>query len=298
MPILIVLLGAVSLVSLFRRAHWPVELLTHFRPQLIVACLGGALLCLLLAERWEWALISLGLALVNYGALPATRWIKPEAALATSPGLTVVWANVWQKRAALEGTLNWAKAEGADVILIGEHPIVDPAEMLPEDYPYRLDTGATTKRRYAVRIVAYSRMPLDDGAVHPGPGPNLRPILSFAVTVAGKHLTIIAAHPVPPYDTRLTQERDKHIAMLAAHVREPFVLAGDFNVTPWSAGFKGIPGRRVGAYLFAPTWFSNIPLLGLPIDHIMLSPTLKASAYCVAGPTGSDHRAILARVRI
>jgi endonuclease/exonuclease/phosphatase (EEP) superfamily protein YafD len=295
-PILIVLLGAVSLVSLFRRSHWPVELLTHFRPQLIVAGLGGTVLCLMLGGRWEWALISLGIALVNHGALPAPRRIKPDAALAASPGLTIVWANVWQKRAALERTLDWAKAEGADLILIGEHPVVDPAEMLAGDYPHRLDTGAAPKRRYAVRIVAYSRTPLEDGAVHAGPGPNLRPILTFAVTVAGKVLNIIAAHPVPPFGKRLTLEREKHIAMLAEHAREPFVVAGDFNVTPWSPGFQEIPGRRVGAYLFTPTWLSNIPLLGLPIDHIMLSPALKASAYRVAGSTGSDHRAILTRV--
>ena len=63
MPILIALLSAVTLVSLYRRAHWPAELLTHFRPHLIVAGLGGAALCLLTGERWGWALISLGLAL-------------------------------------------------------------------------------------------------------------------------------------------------------------------------------------------------------------------------------------------
>ena len=113
---------------------------------------------------------------------------------------------------------------------------------------------------------------------------------------AGKTLNIIAAHPVPPHTTSLTQERDRHIAMLSAHTHEPFLLAGDFNVTPWSPGFNGIPGRRIGAYLFAPTWFSNLPLLGLPIDHIMVSPALKASAYRVAPSTGSDHRALLARV--
>lgn len=298
LPILIALLGAVTLLSLFRRAHWPVELLTHFRPHLIVAGIGGALLCFALGERWEWSAISLGLALINYAVLPTPRWVKPEAHLAGGPGLTIVWANVWQKKVALERTLDWAKAERADLILIGEHPDVDPTGVLVDDYPYRLDTGVAPDRPYCVRIVAYSRTPIVNSAIHDGPGPNHRPFLTFAVSVADRTLNIVAAHPVPPSTSRLTQERDKHIVMLSAHTREPFVLVGDFNVTPWSPGFKGIPGRRVRAYLFAPTWFNNLPLLGLPIDHIMASPTLKASVYQVAGPTGSDHRAIKARVHL
>ena len=298
LPILIALLGVVTLVSLFRRAHWPVELLTHFRPHLIVSGIGGALLCLLAGERWEWSVISLGLALINYAVLPAPRWVRSEAHLAGGPGLTVVWANVWQKKAALERTLDWAKAERADLILIGEHPNIDPSEMLLGDYPYRIDTGIAPERPFCIRIVAYSRTPIVNGAVHAGPGPNHRPFLTFAVVVADRALNIIAAHPVPPHTTSLTQERDRHIAMLSAHAREPFLLTGDFNVTPWSPGFKGIPGHRVGAYLLAPTWFNNLPLLGLPIDHIMVSPALKASSYAVALSTGSDHRAIKARVHL
>ncbi|RYY93739.1 MAG: hypothetical protein EON61_19030, partial [Alphaproteobacteria bacterium] len=88
MPILIGLLGLVTLVSLFWRSRWPIELLTHFRPQLIVAGALGALLCLVLGERWELAAFSIALALVNYAALPAPRWTKPESRLASTPGVT------------------------------------------------------------------------------------------------------------------------------------------------------------------------------------------------------------------
>lgn len=107
---------------------------------------------------------------------------------------------------------------------------------------------------------------------------------------------IAAVHPTPPNTAGLLKERDAHIALLQAHLTEPFVLAGDFNATPWCPVFTAIPGRRVGGYLLAPTWFSNLPLLGLPIDHIMISSALKVSAYEVSKSTGSDHRALLARI--
>lgn len=296
MPILIALLGAVTLVSLFRRAHWPAELLTHFRPHLIVAGLGGAALCLLAGERWGWALISLGLTLINVGALPSPRWIVPEARLSDSPGLTIVWANVWKKRNALERTLDWAKAQNADLILIGEFPDVDTATLMAGDYPHRLNTGPAPRETFVTRIVAFSRTPLEGVELLPGPGPNHRPWAICKVHIGEAMINVVAAHPTPPNTPKLLRERDAHIAMVRKRMAEPFVLAGDFNATPWCPAFKLIPGRRVGGYLLKPTWFSNLPLLGLPIDHIMVSPKLKISAYHVARSTGSDHRALMTRV--
>ena len=96
LPVLIILYGVATLLSLWRRAHWPGELLTHLRAQLIAAGIIAAGLSVAFGERWEWASISLGLALVNYGALPGQLWIRPDVGLAGQPGMTVVWANVWQ----------------------------------------------------------------------------------------------------------------------------------------------------------------------------------------------------------
>jgi endonuclease/exonuclease/phosphatase (EEP) superfamily protein YafD len=297
MPILTVLLGAFTLVSLFRRAHWPFELLTHFRPHMIAAGAAVALACLLLGERWEWAAIAAGIALVNYAALPAPRWTKPEERLASMPGVTIVWANVWHKQAPLDRTLAWAKAQGADVILIGEYASSDAAEALHGDYPHRLHPAPPPEGvKYARRVVAFSRLPIENGQIRQGPGPSLRPFVSFSVRVGDQSLDIIGTHPTPPTWPKLLQERDRHIGTLAALTSGVFVLVGDFNATPWAPVFKSIPGRRVGGYLLAPTWFSNLPLIGLPIDHIMASPAIKVSAYRVARFTGSDHRAILARV--
>lgn len=296
MPILIGLLGVVTLVSLFWRARWPIELLTHFRPHMIAVGALGVVLSLALGERWEWAAFSLALALVNYAALPAPRWTKPESRLASTPGVTVVWANVWKKHAALQRTLDWARTRNADLILIGEFPNVDPATYLADGYPHRADTGPMPDGSYLTRVVVFSRVPLDSVELPAWPGPHHRPWIKFNVSVGETKLAVLAVHPTPPNTANILKERDQHIALLQAHLREPFVLAGDFNATPWCPVFKSIPGKRVGGYLLTPTWFSNLPLLGLPIDHIMISQTLKASAYEVSASTGSDHRALLARI--
>ncbi len=298
LPILIVLYGLKTLASVAIRRAWPMELVQHFRPHMIIAGIAGTVLCLVVGERWEWAAISAGLALINYAAMPEPRWVNAEGHLASSPGLTVVWANVWHKQGPLERTLAWAKAQNADVILIGEYPASDVAAALPGDYPHRLDPGPVADRKYARRVVAFSRLPVVNGEIVQGPGPCIRPFVKFAVEIDGRPLTIVGSHPVPPTLPKLLTERDRHFGNLSALMSEPFVLAGDFNVTPWSPAFASIPGRRVGAYALKPTWASSLPLLGLPIDHIMVSSVIKVSDYQVAASTGSDHRAILARVHL
>lgn len=295
-PALVGLYGVVTLASLVRPARWPAELLTHLRLQLVAAGLVGAALCLLSGERWEWAGIALGLSLVHVGALPDRQWSKPEERSLASPGLTVVWANVWQKRGPLERTLAWAQEQNADVIIIGEFPEASPADLLIGDYPNRIDTGPAPNRSYAVRMVAFSRIPFESADVLQGPGPMVRPFLAMKVAVGGKAISVVGVHPVPPYKPGLLKERDAHIGMLGPLLKGAFVLAGDFNATPWCSGYAAIPGRRIGAYLLKPTWLSNMPIIGLPIDHIMASTDMKASLYRVASSLGSDHRAILARV--
>ena len=149
---------------------------------------------------------------------------------------------------------------------------------------------------YSTRVVVFSRVPLSSATIHKGPGPNSGTLLRSTAALGGGVLNIIAVHPVPPMTAKLTDERDKHIGLLAPLARDLFFIAGDFNATPWTPVFADIPGKRIGAYLLAPTWQSKLPLLGLPIDHMMASPALRVSRYEVGPDLGSDHRALLARV--
>jgi len=299
-PALVLLYAAVSLLSLVARRRWPIELLQHFRPQMIVAGAVGALLCLLLEPGWGWSAIAAGIVLINIGAMPTPRFIKPDASLSSKPGLTVVWANVWTEAEPLKRALDWAKAQDADIILIGEYPRgMSPNDDLSGDYPYRIaGPPQSPAQTYATRVVVFSRVALSETAIHPGPGVHERAFVAFSVALGGRQLNMIAVHPVPPMTAKLTDERDQHIAQLAPLAREPFLIAGDFNATPWTQVFADIPGKRIGSHLFAPTWLSKLPLVGLPIDHMMASPSLTVSRYEVGPNLGSDHRALLARVHL
>lgn len=282
-----------------RSRDWPVELLTHFRPQAIAVSLAFGLVALLLGQYILMAM-AIGLAMLNWALTPAYRWLRPDSYLTTQPGLTVVWANVWTKRAALERTLKWAQGQDADVILIGEYPGGDSSDPgLAPDYPHRLDAlpGATTPK-WASRVVAFSKLPILSPKITPAPGEHQRPSLAFTVNIPdGSAVNVYALHPNAPMKADLQRDRDAMIDALAKTAAQPFVIAGDFNATPWCSIYSRIPGVRVGS-AFRPTWLTRIPLLGLVIDHILVSAGVRPSRYEPGPFLGSDHRPILARIHL
>jgi endonuclease/exonuclease/phosphatase (EEP) superfamily protein YafD len=186
------------------------------------------------------------------------------------------------------------------VILIGEYPDGDSSDSaLAPGYPYRLDAlpGVTTPK-WSSRVVAFSKLPILTPKIVPATGGFSRPFLTFSVTIADSGaLNVYAAHPNAPMKPNLRRDRDAMIDALARTVAAPFVMAGDFNATPWCSVFSRIPGARVGNAL-RPTWLTKIPLLGLTIDHIMVSAGVKPSIYTCGAFLGSDHRPLLARVHL
>src|SRR5207247_2261402 len=78
------------------------------------------------------------------------------------------------------------------------------------------------------------------------------------------------------------------------HRPDRFVVLGDFNTTPWSVKFSeliqnsGLSETPIGRGLTA-TWMSKSPLLGLPIDHILVGRDVHIAHQEVGGNIGSQH---------
>lgn len=286
-----------SVLALFGRLGWPFELFTHFRPHYVVLAIA-ATAAGLAAQDQSLAFVGGYCILLNAMSLRSGPSVLPQPTLASKPGLTVVWANVWKRAGALERTLDWARAQNADIILIGEFPAIDSAGIAP-DYPHRHDTGLDAGAVWTSRTVAFSRVPMRNAETLNPPGRDRRPFLRFATTMPdGAEFNIIAVHPAAPIKPYMLGDRNAAIAMLLRLIRTPYLIAGDFNATPWSPVFPRIPGQRVGRALLRPTWLTNLPLLGLAIDHIKVSPGVGASLYRVGPFLGSDHRALCARVHL
>jgi endonuclease/exonuclease/phosphatase (EEP) superfamily protein YafD len=109
-----------------------------------------------------------------------------------------------------------------------------------------------------------------------------------------------------PTSARRAAQRNRELELLAEHratIDGPLVVAGDFNVTPYSpfyADWLAQTRLRDTRYhrTFGATWPTYLPFLGIPIDHIAVSPEFQTIAHRRLPNFDSDHYGILAEIAL
>jgi len=82
------------------------------------------------------------------------------------------------------------------------------------------------------------------------------------------------------------------LSRFVGQIKGPVIVAGDFNLTPWSYLFKKFKRQSnlnpvTGKH---PTWPANrVNLAQFPIDHIFVSSGIKARSVSAGPRVGSDH---------
>jgi endonuclease/exonuclease/phosphatase (EEP) superfamily protein YafD len=287
---------AASLVPLAARLSWVFELFTHFRVQLVV---GLIVLGLVFGVRraYVWCGALAACAAVN--AAPLMPYLGPGDPDGRAPTLTVLVANVRAVNTEHAGLLASIAAENPDVVLIVEFTPAWDERLTPlaARYPHRF----TMARRDAFGIALYSRHPLEeahDAAL------GATATIDARVLAPRGTVRLIGVHLRPPMSPRSARERDTELTALAQHVAniaEPRVVLGDFNMTPYSpyfADFLEITGLRDPRAQFGLgfTWPTFFPVLGIPIDHCLVSPDLGVAQYRRLPGFGSDHYPVVAQL--
>jgi endonuclease/exonuclease/phosphatase (EEP) superfamily protein YafD len=166
-----------------------------------------------------------------------------------------------------------------------------------ESYPYRHE--ALRDDNFGVAV--YSRLPLR-AARTLMLGDAVVPTVEALITAAGRPLTVIGTHPLPPVSIQWMNLRNQQLQLLARHLAardEPALLLGDLNITAWARAFSdflavsGLRETRSGFGLH-PTWPSPMPgWLRIPIDHVLASEELVTRRSYVGPDVGSDHRPVV-----
>jgi len=288
------LLGLGDRLGLGGRTGWALDLLAHWPKHLF-------LLAMIAAGLAGWrgmigaACVAAGAAAINLalvlgvGGFALPQQGPPEARL-----LRVASANVHGSATALDRLAREANAYGADVVAIYEVPDSLTLEGLASLFPDHLERslpeagldGLKLNRRSAFAArnatgIGYEAFPGSHGVIIRG-------------EVGGVQL--VTTHPPSPGDPDLKADRDRQLARIAERldVSRPFILAGDFNVTPWGRAYGASPGMRAGDPRFAGTFPAFAGWLGLPIDHIRFGGELLLVDHRVGPDIGSDHQPLFA----
>jgi endonuclease/exonuclease/phosphatase (EEP) superfamily protein YafD len=292
----LIILWCALLAAMLGRHAWPLDLFSHFRVQYALLFLIVAIVLFALRSPLLGALSAVGAV---FAAIPIDSYMGVQTARAEtgSPGFRVVQFNTWFRNRDYAEIGSFLEKMQPDVIVLEERTRQEAqrlGEFLPS-YPYSYNEprphGVVIFARWP--IASAESLPLAEGGV-----------LAARVTLdwRGRPITVLGAHlhwPLGSTNSRLRNAELAGLATLAAARTEPLIVAGDFNITPWSAHFRaalersGLTDSAAGHGL-APSWPAQFPPLGIRIDHCWVSRHWRSTDVRLGPSLGSDHLPLIA----
>lgn len=282
------------------------DLLSNFRFHFLLASAAVAVLAALMRCRGAlWRSVA---AIVLAAAGLGSAWQEPAPATTVEgPAVTVMSANLYLWNTDPDAMRRALIAADPDILVTIEtsRTGILGGQALAEKYPYSV---VFANRTPDWLTALWSKYPIRDGRLvlrgRKGAPWGALAVVEVApgheVSVLGVHLQHTAKH-----GQRLQIEE---IGRLAANLPRPLVVMGDFNAATWSYALHRVEAltgteavRGIGR-----TWHGVYPVplvplpepIGLPLDHILVSPGIGVAAAGTVPIPGSDHSGVRATLRL
>jgi endonuclease/exonuclease/phosphatase (EEP) superfamily protein YafD len=276
-----------------------------WRPHLAASALAGAAL---LASRRRSRPLAAGLAaagLVAAGPV-VRRAVRGPVAVPGAGDVTVLAANARHGRADTGVLAALVADERPDFVVLPEAggDFRDKLMPLLDGLGYRswVASGGGPRDGDDVTLLVAERA----GDVRVRSAGGMR-VLHLEVTggILGAR-TLYAVHPTAPMSRNSTAWWRDELALIGRWCAGPVapLVAGDFNATLDHPALRAALGRCRSAAAgtgrgLVGTFPAGVPRwLGIQIDHVLVPADAVTTRFEVLDLTGSDHRAVLARVRL
>lgn len=289
----------VTAASLFGRAGWLLELMTHFRFQMAAAAL---LLFALALVRRRIAAAALAALAAGMNGVPLAPYllVADTVAEAASPGLRVMAANVSYRNFDYAALLDQIRETDPDVVGLVEvdQEWLDGLSALETEFAWRLAYPLEGPRGLAL----FSKLPFEELPHSPYMEDGVQASLAVELEAGQTPVTLVLAHvsaPVTPAEARLRNRQLTQIAgFLDAGGRGHRILLGDLNITPWSPFYADLAAatsltNAARGFGYHPTWPAGFNVLKIPIDHCLVSDGLQVVSFRTGSDFGSDHLPIV-----
>ena len=297
-----------DLLGLDRRS--PFAQLVSFRPALLGALLVVAVVAAVAAvlRRRGWvlavgllAVTAVGAAMVLPRAIPSMDLPEPDAPAGRT--LTVLAFNTFEGGADVDAVAGLIRSGRPDLVALIEAGERYRDRLAPLIAGYRFESSQDDGPDVQ-GVTAIVRADLGDVTVRVDRG---TPFPSVEVGGGGLGaVRFVAFHAVAPTPGAVPQWRHDLATLdrwCADRQSGPVIVAGDFNATLDHAVFRDAisgcadSGERTGQGLVG-TWPTRFPRwLGPQIDHVLVTGGITAETLSVHDVPGSDHRAVLTRLR-
>jgi endonuclease/exonuclease/phosphatase (EEP) superfamily protein YafD len=308
LAVLVVVAAAVGLLPdlLGLDDRSPFAQLVSFRPALLagllVLAVGASVAAVVRRQGW-----TLAGGLLAVAAIAATM-VLPRA-LATTPdlqadrALTVLAFNTYEGDGDVEALAALIRSSRPDLIALPEAGARYRDRLAPLVPGYRFAASDNERGRDVQNVAVATRDDLGDVTAQVD---RSTPFPSVEVSGAGLgDVRFVAFHSIAPIPGDLPQWRSD-LGTLDRWCGQsgPAIIAGDFNATLDHSVFRSaISGcadaaEQAGEGLVG-TWNTRWPRwVGAQIDHVLVTGGITAETLSVHDVPGSDHRAVLTRLRL
>ena len=285
MGVALIALFGIEAVALANPWLWQSDMVTPFRPQMLLAAVALAPLTIPFRRRSLYALAALVLVgdLGPVAQRLIARDVLPEHA--HGHAVSVVFFNVLCDNREFDRVPMMVRAQAPDLFIASETTPewMTHLDTLKDRYPYRFYAGPGI-----FGIAAYARRPFTAQVLRIGRHQMPLGRLEFS------DMVVFVAHPQPPARRGLTAENRLYLATLARMVQastKPVIVTGDLNATLWSHSLK--PLIQIGMQWpagsgLAYTWPVGRPYMMIQIDQILTRGAV-AGNWRVLPAVGSDH---------
>jgi endonuclease/exonuclease/phosphatase (EEP) superfamily protein YafD len=290
------------LLSALGRWIWLCDLLAHFKVHLCVVLLLGSTASWICGER---RVGTVGLLLVAVAAIPMFKYVRPRvlAADVHSPVFRLITFNIWHHNSEIPSVARFFERSNADVLVVQEATPMQARQLRQRLISYRysmvdgtLDDGTIIFSRWPIENSRY--LELVDGGARTA---------SVSIRWREQPVQILGVHLHWPLGRRVSRFRNAELEALAAlastSTSRPLLVAGDFNITPWSSFYQrfvtaaNLNDADVGQGLPA-SWPAVLGPLGIRIDHCLYSPQWNVIATRTGPELGSDHLPVIVDLRL
>ncbi|MBU0676994.1 MAG: endonuclease/exonuclease/phosphatase family protein [Verrucomicrobia bacterium] len=289
--------GVGTVLGFLGRFYWLFDLASHFRVQ-YCALFMVLLLTLCVARKWRLALFALAMLLINVLCVAPLFFNGSSEPEGTHTVYRAMLINVNTQFGDSNSVRREILRAEPDLLVleeINEEWMAELKDVLT-DFPHR----KIRLRDDNFGIGLFGRHMWKDADVLYGGG-VLLPSICATYGDESESFVLITTHPVPPGSRRMSEYRNKQLAWLAdlvRHFKEPVIVLGDLNVSPFSHYFHKLlkDGRLEDSAEgrgYKPTWPSFMWPLLIPIDHCLHTKGISIHRHEIGNQVGSDHYPVI-----
>lgn len=297
---LLVLSTCVFTITGFYGDHtWLADLTSHFRIQYLVLQFSGLVYLVFLSKRpklvkgFEIILVAVCMALNLQLMMPYYLTPKDDAKQPLIGTVKILHINVLKVNQQYPLVIEQIKKYDPDILELAEYS---------QKWQDALKASGVLKAYPHYHVEAWG----DNGFYSKRPFTNFKTVwanksldatLSMNFKIGDRPVTLVVAHPRPPASPTWLRRQTIQIDQWTKdfkNLNPDMILVGDMNMTPWSANFQklikqtGLRDSQLGFGL-QPSWPMTLPILAIPIDHVLVSPNFVVLKRETGNLTGSDH---------